>query len=85
MVNILASKQCISAFGNLSTIQLIYTPWPYILIPSPEWHEAKDASIRRLKSSLTDGPKKLKTVMLISRAWAYSNRDPKVVVEEIIF
>ena len=63
------SQRCISAFGNLSTIRLIFCD---SLASDPVWDEVKGLAIRQLKGSLVDGPKRLKTIVLVpgTRAWA---------------
>jgi len=77
--------QCISAFKNISTIQLVYSPLRGRddLKLDLVWNELKDGTISQLEGSLTDGPKRLKIVLFLGR-WIWTNLEPKLVVEEII-
>lgn len=74
------SKQCISAFENLSTIRLIYCPD----FPTPDltWDELKNAAIGQLKDSSAESPKKLKTVVLIPGPWTWANSEPESMAAE---
>ena len=81
-VNLPTLTHCISAFGNLSTIRLISCP--YVLIPDSRWNEAKDLAIRQLKGSPADGPKRLKTMVLLPGMWTLGGYEPELVVEEIV-
>ena len=81
-------KQYISAFENLSTIQLTYhlsrgdvPGYPSRRSGAQEltWNDLKGTAISQLESSRADGPKKLKTVVL----WARNELELEVVVEEI--
>ena len=41
-------------------------------------------AIKRLKGSSVDGPKKLRTFVLVPGAWGWGHLQPKSVVEEIV-
>jgi len=79
-------KEYISAFKNLSTIQLVYrlseAPGHPSRLSEPKevvWNDLKGVAISQLENSYTDGPKKLKTVVL----WVGENLEPNMVEEEI--
>ena len=48
------------------------------------WNETKDLAIRYLKGSSADGPRKLKTVVLVSGLWDWGSFEPGFVVEETV-
>ena len=84
-------KQCISAFKNLSTIELLFYVsrgiefhWTGEKSMSREsklpWNEVKDASTIQLQGSSADGPKKLRTVVVFPSPW----NEPESVVEEVL-
>jgi len=77
-------EQCFSAFKNLSTIQLIYSPLRGRddLASDLVWNELKDGTISQLEGSLADGAKRLKIVLFLGR-WIWTDLEPKLVVEEI--
>ena len=78
-------EQCFSAFKNLSTIQLIYSPLRGRddLASDLVWNELKDGTISQLKGSLADGPKRLKIILFLGR-WIWTDLEPKMVVKEIV-
>jgi len=86
-VGIPVLKQCISTFKNLSTIILIhrlgrdfyggYPRWKSGIV----WNGFKELAISQLEGSLTDGPKKLKTIEVFVE---YDQFEPKLVAEERI-
>ena len=78
-------EQCFSAFKDLSTIQLVYSPLRGRddLALDLAWNELKDGAITQLMGSLVDGPKRLKIVLFLGR-WILTDLEPKVVVEEIV-
>jgi len=78
--------QYISAFKNLSAIQLVYNlsrggvPGQRSGPPELVWNDLKAAAISQLEGSCADGPKRLKTVVM----WAGGEFEPEVETEEII-
>jgi len=78
-------EQCASAFKNLSTIQLVYSPLRGRddLASDLMWNELKDGAISQLMGSSADGPKRLKIVLFLGR-WIWTDVEPKLVVEELV-
>jgi len=89
-----ALKQCITAFRNFSTIQLVYAPLGgmgsagYIDWIRPVsvlvWNEVKDTAIAQLKGSSVGGPKKLKTIAPFPGLRTRAELESGFVVEEIV-